>query len=44
MARELAGLNQHLEVSQIAGTGHAVPFDQPEHFATVVQTFLHGKC
>lgn len=44
MARELAELNQHLEVSQIAGAGHAVPFDQPEHFATVVQTFLRRKC
>jgi N-formylmaleamate deformylase len=44
MAAELAGLNQHLEVSQIAGAGHAVPYDKPEHFSTVVQTFLCRKC
>lgn len=43
MATELAQLNQHLEVVQIAGTGHAVPFDQPERFATVVKIFLHAR-
>ncbi len=40
MARELAGLNQHLKVIQIAEAGHAVPYDQPERFSEVVQTFL----
>jgi len=44
MAAELAGFNQHLEVSQITGAGHAVPFDQPEHFLGVIQNFLRRKC
>lgn len=39
-ATELAGLNQRLEVVQIAQAGHAVPYDQPERFAAAVQTFL----
>ncbi len=42
MADELAGLNKHLEVVQIAEAGHAVPFDQPERFSAVVQTFLRS--
>ena len=42
MAAELAGLNQHLEVVQIAEAGHAVPYDQPERFSAVVQTFLRS--
>lgn len=40
IAAELAELNQNLKVVQIAGAGHAVPFDQTERFSTVVQTFL----
>lgn len=42
VAAELAGLNQCLEVLQIAEAGHAVPYDQPERFSTVVQTFLRS--
>jgi len=42
MATELAGINQRLEVVQIKGAGHAVPYDQPELFSTVVQTFLRS--
>ncbi len=42
MAAELAGLNQRLEVVQIQGAGHAVPYDQPERFSAVVQTFLRS--
>ena len=42
MAVELAGLNQRLEVVQIAEAGHAVPYDQPERFLAVVQTFLRS--
>ena len=42
MATELAGLNQYLKVVQIAEAGHAVPFDQPESFSEVVQTFLRS--
>lgn len=42
MATELAGLNQHLKVIQIAEAGHAVPYDQPEHFSKVIQPFLRS--
>jgi pimeloyl-ACP methyl ester carboxylesterase len=42
VAAELAGLNQRLEVVQIAEAGHAVPYDQPERFSAVVQTFLRS--
>ncbi|MES2212498.1 MAG: alpha/beta hydrolase [Pseudomonadota bacterium] len=41
IASELARLNQRLAVVQIAEAGHAVPFDQPEHFATHVKAFLN---
>ena len=42
MATELAGLNQRLEVIQIKEAGHEVPYDQPERFSAVVQTFLRS--
>lgn len=42
MAAELAQLNQRLEVAQIVEAGHGVPYDQPERFSTVVQTFLRS--
>ena len=42
VAAELAELNQHLEVVQIAEAGHGVPYDQPERFSDVVQTFLRS--
>lgn len=42
VAAELAGLNQHLEVVQIAEAGHGVPYDQPERFSAVIQTFLRS--
>lgn len=42
MATDLAGLNQHIQIIQIAETGHGVPYDQPERFSTVVQTFLRS--
>ena len=42
VAAELAGLNQYLEVIQIAEAGHGVPYDQPERFSAVVQTFLRS--
>jgi N-formylmaleamate deformylase len=42
MSAELAALNQQLEVVQIAGAGHAVPYDQPERFLAVVQDFLRS--
>jgi N-formylmaleamate deformylase len=40
MAKELSLLNQCLEISQIKEAGHAIPYDQPERFLSVVQTFL----
>lgn len=42
MATELTNINQHLQVAQIGGAGHAVPYDQPESFLAVVQNFLHS--
>jgi len=42
VAAELAGINQCLEVVQIAEAGHGVPYDQPERFSAVVQTFLRS--
>ena len=42
MAAELAELNQRLEIVQIENAGHGVPYDQPERFSAVVQTFLHA--
>jgi N-formylmaleamate deformylase len=42
MATELAGFNQRLEVVQIEEAGHAVPYDQPERFSAIVQTFLRS--
>ena len=42
VAAELAWLNQHLEVVQIAEAGHGVPYDQPERFSAVVQIFLRS--
>ena len=42
MAAELSGLNQHLEVVQIAEAGHGVPYDQPDRFSTVVKTFFRS--
>lgn len=40
MAAGLAGLNQRLEVIQIKEAGHGVPYDQPERFSAIVQTFF----
>jgi len=42
VAAELAGLNPCLEVVQIGEAGHGVPYDQPERFSAVVQTFLRS--
>lgn len=40
VAAELAGLNPHLKVVQIAETGHGIPYDQPDRLSAIVQTFL----
>lgn len=42
MAAELTEFNQHLEIVQIKEAGHAIPYDQPERFAEVVQNFLRS--
>jgi pimeloyl-ACP methyl ester carboxylesterase len=42
MASELAELNQHLEIVQIAEAGHGIPYDQPEHFSAHVKAFLRS--
>ncbi len=42
VAAEIAQLNQHVETVQIANAGHAIPYDQPERFSTVVQRFLRS--
>jgi len=42
VAEELAGLNQHLKIAQIPEAGHGLPYDQPERFSAVVQTFLRS--
>lgn len=43
MAAELARLNPRLEVVQIEEAGHGIPYDQPERFSAVVQTFLRCR-
>ena len=42
MAAKLARLNHRLEVVQIEEAGHGIPYDQPERFSAVVQTFLQS--
>jgi pimeloyl-ACP methyl ester carboxylesterase len=42
MAAELAELNQRIRVVEIQEAGHGIPYDQPERFLAVVQTFLHS--
>ena len=42
VAAELAELNQRLKVAHITEAGHGVPYDQPERFSAVVQTFLRS--
>ena len=42
VAAELARLNQHLKVIQIAETGHGIPYDQPARLSAVFQTFLRS--
>jgi pimeloyl-ACP methyl ester carboxylesterase len=42
MAIELALLNKNLQVAQIKEAGHGIPYDQPERFSAVVQTFLRS--
>jgi pimeloyl-ACP methyl ester carboxylesterase len=41
-ARELQGLNPRVRVEQIQNAGHGLPYDQPEHLATVVRSFLRS--
>jgi len=39
-ARELQILNLRLRSEQIPHAGHGVPYDQPDHFAAAVSSFL----
>jgi N-formylmaleamate deformylase len=41
-ARELQGLNSHLQVEQIQDAGHGVQYDQPERFEAAVRSFLRS--
>jgi N-formylmaleamate deformylase len=41
-ARELQNLNPRLRVEQIQDAGHALPYDQPDRFETVVRSFLRS--
>lgn len=40
-ARELQGLNARVQIEQIEGAGHGIPYDQPERFGEAVNSFLH---
>lgn len=42
VAEELARVNECLGVVQIKEAGHGVPYDQPERFSAVIQTFLRS--
>lgn len=42
VARELARLNQCLEILQITEAGHGIPYDQPDRFSAVVKLFLRS--
>lgn len=42
MARELQTLNARLQVEQIQGAGHGLPYDQPERLAVAVTSFLRS--
>jgi pimeloyl-ACP methyl ester carboxylesterase len=42
VAAELAELNPRLKVVQIAESGHAIPYDQPDRLSAIVQTFLRS--
>lgn len=41
-ARELQNLNPRLQVEQIQGAGHGLPYDQPDRFAAGVRSFLES--
>ena len=40
IAAELSAINSHVQIEQIPNAGHGLPFDQPEHLARTVVTFL----
>ena len=42
LAVELGHINPLVSVEQIPNAGHGLPFDQPEHLARVVESFLRG--
>jgi pimeloyl-ACP methyl ester carboxylesterase len=40
MATELRALNPRVQIAQVGGAGHGLPFDQPERLADVLPGFL----
>lgn len=40
VAKELQQLNSKLQIEQIAEAGHGLHYDQPEHFAAIIESFL----
>jgi len=40
MATELRGIQPRLRVEVVPNAGHGLPFDQPEHLARLIQTFV----
>jgi len=42
VAADLQRINPRLQVEQIPEAGHGLPYDQPERFAVVVQSFLRS--
>jgi pimeloyl-ACP methyl ester carboxylesterase len=42
MAKELRSLNPRVRIEQVQGTGHGLPFEQPERLQEVVVSFLRA--
>lgn len=43
-AGELQSRNGRVQVEQVQGAGHGLPYDQPERFAAVVRSFQRLAC
>lgn len=44
LALELGHINPRVGLEQVPDAGHGLPFDQPDHVARSVATFLRGLC
>jgi pimeloyl-ACP methyl ester carboxylesterase len=42
VAEDLQCLNPRFQVEQIPGAGHGLHYDQPERFASIVESFMHS--